>query len=423
MNRTVLFLASAALPAATLAGFHFWRPAGSGLSEWERVGLPTLAMVTAAYAVGLLVYLFWLARTQRDLAREADFLRRSQQDLTRQKREMQSTIELLSATREVCLVVNGEVEARGILEKVLRITAGLVGARGGSLTIHLRDPETERMVPRAQLRGEDFYYERGIESKSDTAVLAAVDHRRPFVSGDADSFVVTVPLVSDRELVGILEVRTPADWAPAERAERVRRLEDTLAEFSRYLSIAVKTPDLYTRAVEDGLTRLCTKRHFLEQIAAGFQQARRRGDPLSLIMVDIDFFKRINDTWGHPTGDRVLRGIAEILRKSLRWGGDAAFSGYRYGGEELSIILPQTAAAKAAQVAERLRAKIEEKKFTSESGESFQVTASLGVAALAPGMEAIDALIAAADAALYRSKKGGRNRVTVADPGSMRATA
>jgi diguanylate cyclase (GGDEF)-like protein len=121
-------------------------------------------------------------------------------------------------------------------------------------------------------------------------------------------------------------------------------------------------------------------------------------------MVDIDHFKKINDKHGHPTGDRVLKGVADALRKSVR--GKAGESVYRYGGEELAILLPRLPLAKAAQVAERVRAAIAARPIAG-----VVVTASLGVAPLDASMRTADDLIARADAALYRAKQGGRNRV------------
>ena len=132
--------------------------------------------------------------------------------------------------------------------------------------------------------------------------------------------------------------------------------------------------------------------------------AGRYGEPLSLIMVDVDHFKKVNDTHGHVTGDKVLKGVAEILKKKVRGG-----SAYRYGGEEMAVLLPKAELEGAVQVAERLRAAIEAHKIAG-----VKVTASFGVAQFEPGLADPPALVEKADQALYKAKEGGRNRVVAA---------
>jgi diguanylate cyclase (GGDEF)-like protein len=202
--------------------------------------------------------------------------------------------------------------------------------------------------------------------------------------------------------------------APSEQCETLSR---HLEEFSKFLALALKTPDLYTRATIDGLTGLSTKRRFLQQLDAEVAVARRSQESPSLIMIDIDHFKRVNDTYGHPAGDKILRGVAEVIQRCVRKSDGMAF---RYGGEEMSVLLPRTGIDRATEVAERVRRAVEEKKFPIDRRRSIQVTASLGVAPFELSMEDGAALIERADEALYRAKQGGRNRVVVADRGVAR---
>jgi two-component system cell cycle response regulator len=195
------------------------------------------------------------------------------------------------------------------------------------------------------------------------------------------------------------------------RRERVQFLNENAAELAKFVSLAIKAKDLYARAVEDPLTGLATRRHFLTQLDVSMQLARRHGEPLSLVMIDVDHFKKINDTFGHLTGDRVLKEVGEILQKNLRGAGDLAHCAYRYGGEEMSIILPKTSAAKAVAVADRIRRTVEGKTFRSHRREPLRVTVSAGVAPFEPTMTSLHDLISAADDALYRAKEAGRNRV------------
>jgi diguanylate cyclase (GGDEF)-like protein len=170
---------------------------------------------------------------------------------------------------------------------------------------------------------------------------------------------------------------------------------------------------LFYLATRDGLTDLYVIRHFrliMNQVA---REASVRKQPLSVILLDIDNFKKINDTYGHPAGDMVLKKTAAIMlafirkRRPFREIDFAA----RYGGEEFIIMLRKAGLREAAEVAaERIRKKIEGTKFEWE-GKQISVTVSLGVATLRPGENVPDAMVHRADAALYRAKEAGKNRV------------
>ncbi|MBI5047702.1 MAG: sensor domain-containing diguanylate cyclase [Deltaproteobacteria bacterium] len=166
-----------------------------------------------------------------------------------------------------------------------------------------------------------------------------------------------------------------------------------------------------TLAITDGMTVLYNHRYFLECLSREFERANRYKRPLSLIMIDVDFFKKYNDTHGHPKGDDVLRGVAGILKKSVRTSDIVA----RYGGEEFVIILPETTGEAAFTLAERLRKEVESTDFPGgETQPLGRITISLGVAASMEGVTKYpDDLVKNADNALYRSKEEGRNRVFV----------
>jgi two-component system cell cycle response regulator len=141
------------------------------------------------------------------------------------------------------------------------------------------------------------------------------------------------------------------------------------------------------------------------------EQASARGKPLAVLVLDIDFFKSVNDTYGHDAGDDVLREFAIRMRKSIR-GIDLAC---RYGGEEFVIVMPETDMAVAATVAERLRRRIATEGFPIEQGnKSIEVTISIGLASIEGADDTAANLLKRADQALYRAKRDGRNRV-VAD--------
>lgn len=173
--------------------------------------------------------------------------------------------------------------------------------------------------------------------------------------------------------------------------------------------------DLATQAHTDPLTGVCTRRHFLELAKGELARTRRYGGTLSLLMLDLDRFKLINDRYGHPVGDRVLRTLGETCRQVFR---NIDIVG-RLGGEEFAVLLPATDTHKACEVAERLRRHIENATVPVERGQPLHFTASIGVCGLKGKDADIDALLDLADKALYEAKHGGRNRVASSERPSV----
>ncbi|MEO5575948.1 MAG: diguanylate cyclase [Gaiellaceae bacterium] len=160
------------------------------------------------------------------------------------------------------------------------------------------------------------------------------------------------------------------------------------------------------QALVDGLTGLANRRQADEALATEIARTERLGGPVGLILADVDDFKAVNDRFGHPTGDAVLRDLAETLRENVREIDTAA----RWGGEEFAVILPGTDLEGAAQVAERIRAALAEREMLSLDGAPLRVTASFGVAT-SDATTTVQQLIEAADEALYRAKRAGKDRV------------
>ena len=187
-----------------------------------------------------------------------------------------------------------------------------------------------------------------------------------------------------------------------------------LRSVGELLGMALRAGRLYetTRylADHDGLTGLTNHREFQRRLCREVARARRYGHPLSLLVVDIDHFKRINDTLGHPEGDRVLAELGRRLRRECRETDLAA----RYGGEEFVVLLPEQDGAAAVQVAERLRLAVERQAFPAGEG-TVPVTISAGVASLEDGMGP-EELLEKADRRMYAAKAAGRNRWCGTDP-------
>ena len=164
-----------------------------------------------------------------------------------------------------------------------------------------------------------------------------------------------------------------------------------------------------SQATTDGLTGLANRRSFDEELALEWRRAHRIGGSLALVLLDLDDFKLINDTHGHPAGDAVLRAIGELLGGGVRQIDLAA----RYGGEEFAVLVPESELAGAEQVAKRLRATVAKLEVPRPGGESLRVTASFGVA-VSGAVTSPEELVAAADDALYEAKRAGKNRVVAA---------
>jgi diguanylate cyclase (GGDEF)-like protein len=218
------------------------------------------------------------------------------------------------------------------------------------------------------------------------------------------------PLGDGASEVGVMSLGRPGK--PFDPAER-----DVFRYLLGQAAVSIENIGLHEvvsqQAVTDDLTGLSNKRRFRDVLVREAARAARFDHPLSLLMLDIDGFKRINDTRGHVQGDEVLRRIARVLTAESRAIDEPA----RYGGEEFAIALPETGADGAAEVAERIRARIETEAVpATDGGGSLRVTASVGVATIPASASDPEGLIRAADAALYEAKRAGKNRVCKAEP-------
>ena len=179
---------------------------------------------------------------------------------------------------------------------------------------------------------------------------------------------------------------------------RIVTLQNELIEANRRLA---------QLSITDGLTNLYNHRHFQDELGKHFVESARYDRPLSLALIDIDFFKKVNDTWGHAVGDMVLKKVAGLFKESIRHSDLAA----RYGGEEFGVIMPETDMEDAISFAEKIRELVEETIIETEQG-PVRVTVSIGVSSVPhPTIKTPMALIEDADESLYRAKENGRNQV------------
>lgn len=216
--------------------------------------------------------------------------------------------------------------------------------------------------------------------------------------------MISAPLMVKRRVIGVVSLTTRHEdhvFSPDEL--------ELVVLMSAHISLALENNRLYEISVLDGLTNIFNRRYLEQRLLEEVAYSKRYGKPLSVLLLDIDFFKRLNDTYGHQAGDYVLRKVSAILGEALREYDVVA----RYGGEEFAIVLPTTPKLKGASIAERLRIAICEHEFRFKEHQ-ISCSISLGVAAFPEDGKVPEELVAAADAALYRAKEGGRNQIMLA---------
>jgi diguanylate cyclase (GGDEF)-like protein len=223
--------------------------------------------------------------------------------------------------------------------------------------------------------------------------------------GKNSNSLLVVPMKSHGQVQGVLTAES------ANKDHFQERDLQMLSIVSRSAALALENAELHRRTEEltviDELTETYNYRYFVQKLQEEKRRALRYNLPLSLIMVDIDWFKKLNDTLGHEAGNRVLKQLSAVIKSCIR---DVdIFS--RYGGEEFVVILPQTTQQEASTLGERIRARVERTKFETASGQLSTVTVSVGVSSFPENGRSHEDLVSITDQALYRAKGEGRNLV------------
>ncbi|HMJ33168.1 MAG TPA: diguanylate cyclase [Baekduia sp.] len=336
------------------------------------------------------------------------------EEFNKMSRELEGRLEELgeerqrleSSLRRIGETFASNLDRDGLLEIVVRTAVDALDARGGH-ALTRRGPDGE-LGPVASVGSGD---------------------ERPAAAVEAERRVLAVGEPGFASVDGGHALAHPLRAGPAAgaRADTVtgliavwrtgRPFSHRESELFHYLAgqaaVSIENVGLHEtverQAVTDELTGLSNRRRFQETMTAEVERSKRFGQDLGLVMLDIDDFKAVNDTYGHQQGDIVLREVARILRASSREIDEPA----RYGGEELAVVLPGTNLEGAYNLAERVREGIEALRLPivgDEGGEPLRVTASFGAAALPACADSVRGLVAAADEALYQAKRGGKNR-------------
>jgi diguanylate cyclase (GGDEF)-like protein len=295
-----------------------------------------------------------------------------------------------------------------LLQIVIESAMEAVGARGGRVVIV--DEQTGSLVEHRRLGSAVEATEATLPARvvlGEGVEGLAAHTGRPALQNEPVA-VLSVPLQTAQAVIGLLTLIDPRRGSFEE--------EDggTLQALASQGAIAIENARMHRlitkQASTDGLTGLANHREFQDQLRREVERAQRFNLPLSLMLLDLDDFKLINDRFGHLTGDSVLRVLSQILKGAIREIDCAA----RYGGEEFAIILPGTTAEGAARLGERVRMAIAERPVRHGEDRVVSVTASFGIATMPNDGSTQVELVAAADAALYQAKRAGKNRIVIA---------
>ena len=324
-------------------------------------------------------------------------------EVERKRRELEDSI------RRIGEAFGTGLDRQGIVDLAVRTAIQACDAEAGRLVpVDPRELEEVRLV-------DDPHLLQALEA-AERQVLApgsSVEQAHGALEG---IHALAMPLVGRRDEEGEGETLGAISIARRGGDFTIEQC-DLLAYLTTQTAVSLENVALHRQiqrqAITDELTGLSNVRHFHELLDQEIERAQRFDNHIGLVMVDVDNFKSVNDTYGHPQGDLVLKEVARVLREQSR---DIDFPA-RYGGEEMSVILPQTDIDGAAMLAERMREAIEELEVRRLDGQGvLKMTASFGVAALPGSATDKRYLIAVADEALYRAKDAGKNRVERAQP-------
>jgi diguanylate cyclase (GGDEF)-like protein len=338
--------------------------------------------------------------------------------LSRTQQQLQDRVHDLEILTATARRLAASLQLEELVEAVARETCNAIPEAEAVALMHRRSGSDSQLVVDGYDRASDRFFRHPMAEGSGAAgwVMTRSLTRRIDDIETVDDVAIGsdgtegirswlgVPLIMYGGTEGVIAVQSTR---PAAFHEGHQRLLESLG---LQIAAALQNAHLYELAMVDGLTGLFMRRYFDARIEEEIERSRRYATPFSVLMMDVDDFKKLNDTHGHVIGDRVLRAISNCVKAQLRGVDTPA----RYGGEEIAVILPRSDMVAGYNVGERIRAAVAELRITtdSEPPHVLSVTASFGVAAF-PESKATDGedLIRRADRALYRAKKTGKNRV------------
>jgi diguanylate cyclase (GGDEF)-like protein len=335
----------------------------------------------------------------------------------REKEDLDKTLQNLSLLYSIGKAMNYISDLKNLLQYILSQAIEITSAEKGSIMLYnletdrlnirvlagLEDTKSQEKVNNNEIRCRSFKPGEGIAGRvfmtSQPMIVNNIREDDLFIKSETSYVrsIACIPMVVYSDVVGVINVTNKKDGKEftEEDVEMLKAVADQAA-------VAVNKAQLWDMAVTDSLTGLYVRRYFIVKLQEEIHRAERYNKPLSVVMVDLDRFKKINDTYGHDAGDRALKTISQFFQKNIR---DIDAIG-RYGGEEFVMLIPDADKKAAFCLAERLRKELAKVKLEDLP----PITISLGIATYPSDGTDIDELIKKADAAMYEAKRKGRNR-------------
>lgn len=336
----------------------------------------------------------------------------------KEKEDLDKTLQNLSLLYSIGKAMNYISDLKNLLQYILSQAIDITSAEKGSIMLYnletdrlnirvlagLEDTEYQEKVNNNEIRCRSFKPGEGIAGRvfmtSKPMIVNNIREDDLFINSETSYVhsIACIPMIVFSDVVGVINVtnKKKGKEFTEEDVEMLKAVADQAA-------VAVNKAQLWDMAVTDSLTGLYVRRYFMVKLQEEIHRAERYGKRLSVIMADLDRFKKINDTYGHDAGDRALKTISQFLQKNIRDVDAIA----RYGGEEFVMLIPDADKEAAYCLAQRLREELAKVKFEDLP----PITISLGIATFPSDSTDIEELIKKADAAMYEAKQKGRNRV------------
>jgi len=380
--------------------------------------LQALSAINAVLRIG---FMWFLALT---ISFVAEYIRRSEKrllklfdTLNQRTSELEKSQAFLELIYENTRVLAGILDVDGVIEEVTKIMGDILAYPAGGLL--LEGPGHSLIYRGRTIAGQSNFHLKACDPESNALVHLVAGQGDPVIVNDtrkrrdyeklreSTRTVMLVPMIAHGRTLGVLTAESSKANAFSEKDQRM------LLVVARAAGMALENAMLHQKmeemSITDELTGIYNYRYFSEKLKEEQRRAARYNLPLSLIMLDIDWFKKFNDTYGHEVGNVVLKGITSVVKNCIR---DVDVF-CRYGGEEFVIILPQTPQSEVAPIGERIRHSIETSTFGGDNIPGLKVTVSVGVTSFPENGKPEEELLSIADQALYRAKGSGKNVVCV----------
>jgi diguanylate cyclase (GGDEF)-like protein len=319
---------------------------------------------------------------------------------------------------EAAMQLHESLDAGHVIGVAMRVLPALVEAQ--SWAIFLKAEQAERLELVQAVNATVFPLSPFVELDGAAGPLARAALERKTILADSEDrqaeaaaspfMTLSLPLVADRRLIGAVQaMRIPGPATEFTQGE-ARAAEQVCAFLARALANAIDYANATRQSLVDDLTRLYNVRYLYQTLDNEIRRARRYNSPVSVVFMDLDGFKLVNDIHGHRAGSVTLTEVAQVIARSVR---EADFIA-RYGGDEFVMMLPETPASRAVEVAERVRAQIAAHPFSGGIAADIRLTASFGVASFPEHASEAERLIELADAAMYEAKQRDKNNVCLA---------